>query len=85
MNNFDGRELTLKDLVIAPDQRSATYGFIRYELVRLGEDETSWQWQANNLPGSKYPSQSFTRLECAVEELIATIQNLKVTVPLDAH
>ena len=81
MTSVVGRELTLKDLVIAPDRKSATYGFIRYELLRHGEEETLWQWQASNLRGPKYPSQSFTRLECAVEELIATIQNLKVTVP----
>lgn len=85
MTSVAGRELTLKDLVIAPDQRSATYGFIRYELLRQGEEDTLWQWQASNLRGLKYPSQSFPRLESAVEELIATIQKLKVTVPHDAH
>jgi hypothetical protein len=83
MTTVAGRELTLKDLIIAPDCRSAQFGFIRYELVRQGEEETHWQWVARNLRGSQYPSRSFMRIECAVDELIATVENLKVTVPID--
>ena len=76
-----GRELTLEDLVISPDLRSAHFGFIKYELVRHGQEETQWQWQASNLRGLKYPSQKFNRLECAVDVLIAPVEDLKVTVP----
>ncbi len=75
------RQLTVKDLVIASDRRTARYGFVDYRLTQTGDEECVWQWVTTL--GSSYSSVPFHHIERAAEVLAQTVQDLNVTVAVE--
>ena len=71
------RDLTLNDLVIAPDNLSARYGFIQYRLTRVDEDK--WRWVTNfGKFGYGYSSPPFRLFEDAPKVLKQTVSEFRL-------